>query len=156
MRVPWFIGPFLIASLCRNFVPGVATVAPVLSHLATIGLTVTLFLIAIGIVPCHNQERRLGERVRISAVGAGEHCFVASYTAGIKELELPSPSTDHCRKFPCIRLGAGRSAPSDSGAMSGDSRIGLCALGIGLEVLLRKKCFDYPELGRLMKPFGFT
>lgn len=43
--MPWFIGLFLLASVVRTVVPGVAAVAPTLTHLATVGLTVTLFLI---------------------------------------------------------------------------------------------------------------
>lgn len=49
LQVPWFIGLFLLASLARSFVPGVANAAPLLSHLATVGLTLTLFLIGAGI-----------------------------------------------------------------------------------------------------------
>jgi uncharacterized membrane protein YadS len=45
VQVPWFIGLFLLASVVRTVVPGVAAVAPTLTHLATVGLTVTLFLI---------------------------------------------------------------------------------------------------------------
>jgi uncharacterized membrane protein YadS len=49
LQVPWFIGLFLLASVARSFVPGVAGAAPALSHLATVGLTLTLFLIGAGI-----------------------------------------------------------------------------------------------------------
>ncbi|MES2462683.1 MAG: putative sulfate exporter family transporter [Armatimonadota bacterium] len=49
LHIPWFIGLFLLASVARSFVPGVAAVAPTVSHLATIGLTLTLFLIGAGI-----------------------------------------------------------------------------------------------------------
>ena len=49
LQVPWFIGLFLLASVARSFVPGVAGAAPVLSHIATVGLTLTLFLIGGGI-----------------------------------------------------------------------------------------------------------
>jgi uncharacterized integral membrane protein (TIGR00698 family) len=45
IHIPWFIGAFLIASLARTFLPGVAATAPLLSHIAEIGLTFTLFLI---------------------------------------------------------------------------------------------------------------
>ena len=45
VQIPWFIGPFLLASVCRSFVPGVAQAAPEMTHLATAGLTLTLFLI---------------------------------------------------------------------------------------------------------------
>ncbi len=49
LQIPWFIGLFLLASVARNFVPGVAGASPVLSHIATVGLTLTLFLIGAGI-----------------------------------------------------------------------------------------------------------
>jgi len=49
VQVPWFIGLFLLASVARSFVPGVAGAAPTLSRLATVGLTLTLFLIGAGI-----------------------------------------------------------------------------------------------------------
>ena len=49
LQVPWFIGLFLLASVARSFVPGVAGAAPLLSHLATVGLTLTLFLIGAGL-----------------------------------------------------------------------------------------------------------
>ena len=49
IQVPWFIGLFLLASVARSFVPGVADASPMISHLATVGLTLTLFLIGAGI-----------------------------------------------------------------------------------------------------------
>ena len=49
LQVPWFVGLFLLASVARSFVPGVAGAAPVFSHIATVGLTLTLFLIGAGI-----------------------------------------------------------------------------------------------------------
>ncbi len=48
-EMPWFIGLFLLASVARTFLPGVAALAPLLSHAATIGLTLTLFLIGAGL-----------------------------------------------------------------------------------------------------------
>ena len=39
VAVPWFVGFFLLASVPRSYVPGVAHVAPALSHVATEGLT---------------------------------------------------------------------------------------------------------------------
>ena len=47
--MPWFIGLFLLASVARTLLPGVAALAPRLSHLATVGLTLTLFLIGAGL-----------------------------------------------------------------------------------------------------------
>jgi uncharacterized membrane protein YadS len=49
VRVPWFIVFFLLASVARSFVPGLAAIAPDLGHLATTGLTLTLFLIGAGL-----------------------------------------------------------------------------------------------------------
>ena len=45
VQIPWFIGFFLLASVARSFVPGMAGVAPVLGQVAPTGLTLTLFLI---------------------------------------------------------------------------------------------------------------
>ena len=49
VAVPWFVGFFLLASVLRSYVPGVAHAAPTLSHAATVGLTLTLFLIGAGL-----------------------------------------------------------------------------------------------------------
>ena len=49
VNVPWFVGFFLLASVLRSYVLGVATAAPILSHAATVGLTLTLFLIGAGL-----------------------------------------------------------------------------------------------------------
>ena len=49
VKVPWFVGFFLLASVLRSYVPGVAAAAPALSHTATVGLTLTLFLIGAGL-----------------------------------------------------------------------------------------------------------
>jgi len=49
LQIPWFIGLFLLASVARSFLPGVAAASPVISHVATVGLTLTLFLIGAGI-----------------------------------------------------------------------------------------------------------
>jgi uncharacterized integral membrane protein (TIGR00698 family) len=48
-QMPWFIGFFLLASVARSFVPGIAGIAPALAHVATTGLTLTLFLIGAGL-----------------------------------------------------------------------------------------------------------
>ena len=45
VTVPWFVVFFLLASVARSYVPGVAALASTLSHVATVGLTLTLFLI---------------------------------------------------------------------------------------------------------------
>ncbi len=49
VQVPWFIGLFLLASVAREFLAQVAAAAPAITHLATVGLTLTLFLIGAGI-----------------------------------------------------------------------------------------------------------
>jgi uncharacterized integral membrane protein (TIGR00698 family) len=48
-NAPWFVGLFLLASVARTWIPGVVLVAPIASHLATVGLTATLFLIGAGL-----------------------------------------------------------------------------------------------------------
>ena len=48
-EMPWFIGLFLLASVARTALPRVASIAPAMSHLAQIGLTLTLFLIGAGL-----------------------------------------------------------------------------------------------------------
>jgi uncharacterized integral membrane protein (TIGR00698 family) len=49
VRIPWFIGLFVLASLARSAFPPVATIAPTLSVIAKAGLTLTLFLIGAGL-----------------------------------------------------------------------------------------------------------
>jgi uncharacterized integral membrane protein (TIGR00698 family) len=45
VHIPWFIGLFLLASVLRTSSGAIARVAPGMVHLATTGLTLTLFLI---------------------------------------------------------------------------------------------------------------
>ncbi|MBV8526588.1 MAG: putative sulfate exporter family transporter, partial [Acetobacteraceae bacterium] len=49
LQIPWFIGFFLLASVARSLVPGMAGLALGLGHAATTGLTLTLFLIGAGL-----------------------------------------------------------------------------------------------------------
>ena len=49
VQIPWFIGLFVLASVARTLLPGVAASAPAITHVATVGLTVTLFLIGAGL-----------------------------------------------------------------------------------------------------------
>jgi uncharacterized integral membrane protein (TIGR00698 family) len=49
VQVPRFIGFFVLASAARSFVPGMAGISPALGHVATTGLTLTLFLIGAGL-----------------------------------------------------------------------------------------------------------
>jgi uncharacterized integral membrane protein (TIGR00698 family) len=45
INLPWFIGLFLLAAVASSFVPGIAQWTALLSRLAKIGLTITLFFI---------------------------------------------------------------------------------------------------------------
>ena len=49
IHLPWFIGLFLLASVLRSFVPEVANLSSGLTHVATVGLTLTLFLVGTGL-----------------------------------------------------------------------------------------------------------
>jgi uncharacterized integral membrane protein (TIGR00698 family) len=49
IQIPWFIGLFLLASILRTFVPAIAPLVPHIKHLASTGLTLTLFLIGAGL-----------------------------------------------------------------------------------------------------------
>ena len=49
IQIPWFIGLFVLASVARTFLPSVAALAPTVTRGATVGLTVTLFLIGAGL-----------------------------------------------------------------------------------------------------------
>lgn len=58
LQIPWFIGLFLLASVARTLLPPLAAFAPTLTHLATVGLTLTLFLIGTGL--SRETLRRVG------------------------------------------------------------------------------------------------
>ncbi len=45
IQIPWFIALFILAGLARTFIPAVGEVAPTLTRIATLGFTVTLFLV---------------------------------------------------------------------------------------------------------------
>ncbi|WP_367769767.1 putative sulfate exporter family transporter [Flavobacterium sp. WC2421] len=49
IKIPYFIGLFILAMLCNTFVSQTALVAPYLVSIAKTGLTVTLFLIGAGL-----------------------------------------------------------------------------------------------------------
>ena len=49
IKIPYFIGVFILAMVLNTYVPQTALVAPYLVSLAKIGLTVTLFLIGAGL-----------------------------------------------------------------------------------------------------------
>ncbi len=76
VQIPWFIGLFLMASLCRSFVPGVAAAAPMLSRAAMAGLTLTLFLIGSGLSLA--TLKSVGWRAM--AQGAGLWAFISIFS----------------------------------------------------------------------------
>ena len=49
IKVPYFIGLFMVALLLNSYVPGVAIIAPYVVIIAKMGLTLTLFLIGAGL-----------------------------------------------------------------------------------------------------------
>ncbi|MDB5490998.1 MAG: hypothetical protein JWO78_847 [Micavibrio sp.] len=49
IKVPWFIGLFILASCARSFIPGMESLIPLTSGIALAGLSLTLFLIGAGI-----------------------------------------------------------------------------------------------------------
>ena len=67
VQVPWFIGLFLLASVAGSLMPGVAALSPTISHLATAGLTVTLFLIGSGI--SRSTLQAVGWKPMVQGVG---------------------------------------------------------------------------------------
>lgn len=49
IKIPWFIGLFIVAMIANTYLPQTATVAPYLVTIAKAGLTLTLFLIGSGL-----------------------------------------------------------------------------------------------------------
>ena len=49
IKIPWFIGFFVVAMVINTYVPAVKTVSPLLILIAKTGLTLTLFLIGAGL-----------------------------------------------------------------------------------------------------------
>ena len=49
IKIPYFIGLFILAMIMNTYIPQTATIAPHLVSIAKIGLTVTLFLIGAGL-----------------------------------------------------------------------------------------------------------
>lgn len=49
IKIPWFIGFFIIAMIISTYIPYIRTIAPVLVTIAKTGLTLTLFLIGAGL-----------------------------------------------------------------------------------------------------------
>jgi uncharacterized integral membrane protein (TIGR00698 family) len=85
-QVPWFIALFLLASVARSFVPGVAAAAPGAERVATAGFTLTLFLIGAGI--SRATLRAVGWKpfahaaVLWVALGAGSLFVIVRFVAG--------------------------------------------------------------------------
>jgi uncharacterized integral membrane protein (TIGR00698 family) len=66
LQIPWFIGLFLLASVTRSLVPGIAAAAPAIGHVATTGLTLTLFLVGAGV--SRSAIAAIGVRPMLQAV----------------------------------------------------------------------------------------
>jgi uncharacterized integral membrane protein (TIGR00698 family) len=67
IKVPYFIGLFVVAMVLNSYVPGVAEISGSLVSLAKIGLTLTLFLIGCG---CSREALRdVGIRPLLQGVG---------------------------------------------------------------------------------------
>ena len=49
IKIPWFIGLFILAMIANTYLPGVPAIAPLLTGIAKAGLTLTLFLIGAGL-----------------------------------------------------------------------------------------------------------
>jgi uncharacterized integral membrane protein (TIGR00698 family) len=49
VKIPWFIGYFVIAMVLNTYLPGVSVVSPYIVSIAKAGLTLTLFLIGAGL-----------------------------------------------------------------------------------------------------------
>ncbi len=73
-RMPWFIFGFVAASVARAVLPGIAEVSGSLTHLATAGLTVALFLIGGGMT----QETLRSVGWRPMAQGVALWVFISS------------------------------------------------------------------------------
>lgn len=71
VKIPYFIGLFILAVLLNTFVPGLDNLSPVIVHLSKIGLTLTLFLIGTGL------SLRLIKSVGISPIIQGSLLWIA-------------------------------------------------------------------------------
>lgn len=45
IKIPWFIGFFIIAMILNTYFPTIQNISPIILHISKIGLTITLFLI---------------------------------------------------------------------------------------------------------------
>ncbi len=93
VAVPWFVGFFLLASVLRSYVPGVAHAAPpVLSHAATLGLTLTLFLIGAGL-SMPGRCAQVGWRPLLQGVAAlGLHQRRLARASSCDSFKFPVPT----------------------------------------------------------------
>ena len=66
VKWPYFIGFFLLASIARTFIPGVDKVSPQLTRIATVGMTLTLFLIGAGL--SRQALRKVGPRSLLQGI----------------------------------------------------------------------------------------
>lgn len=74
--IPWFIGLFLVASLIRSFVPGIASWTPQISRISRAGFTVVLFLIGTGLSA--ETLRKVGWRAGVQGIILWSFISVAS------------------------------------------------------------------------------
>jgi len=49
ISIPYFIGLFILAMIASTYIPAVHNISPIITHIAKIGLTLTLFLIGAGL-----------------------------------------------------------------------------------------------------------
>lgn len=87
VTIPWFIGFFLLASLSRSWIPGVADYTPLLSGIAHRGMTLVLFLIGSSI--SIGALRKVGWRT--AAAGMGLWVFISLLSLAVIRL-LPQIS----------------------------------------------------------------
>ena len=66
VKWPYFIGFFLLASIARTFIPGVEKVSPQLTRIASVGMTLTLFLIGAGL--SRQALRKVGPRSLLQGI----------------------------------------------------------------------------------------
>jgi uncharacterized integral membrane protein (TIGR00698 family) len=82
LQIPWFIGLFLLASVCRSLFAPVAHIAPIFSHLATRGLTFTLFLVGAGLSAA--TLRAIGIRPLVQGIALWIFVSIASLMVILK------------------------------------------------------------------------
>ncbi|RFN58179.1 YeiH family protein [Marixanthomonas ophiurae] len=78
VKVPYFIGLFILAIIVNTYVPGIESVAPHIVTLAKIALTVTLFLIGTNLT--YSSLKKVGVKPLVLAVLIWVFISVASLT----------------------------------------------------------------------------